>query len=95
MEYFGAYLGGILGCLGGVIGSYFSIKNTNGPLEKSFMVKCVIWGWLAITLFLGLMYILPHPYRYFLWIPYGICLPLGIRFCNRRQQEIRASETTE
>lgn len=32
-------IGGIFGISGGVIGTYFSIKNTNGPKERSFIIK--------------------------------------------------------
>jgi len=85
--------GGIIGLIGGIIGTYFSIKNTNGPREHAFMVKAGIVCWIAIILFLGLMFALPNPYRYFLWIPYAILLPLGIVFCNRTQQKIRKEES--
>jgi len=43
--------------------------------------------------FLGLMFTLPNPYRYFLWIPYGIVLPLAIITVNRKQQKIRQDES--
>jgi hypothetical protein len=39
------------------------------------------------------MIALPNPYRYFLWIPYGILLPLGIIKGNRIQQKIRNEES--
>ncbi len=87
------WFGGVLGFLGGAIGTYFSIKNTNGPREKSFMVKCAVVGWIAIIIFLVLMSVLPNPYKYLLWIPYGILLPIGIRYGNRKQQGIRESES--
>ena len=38
------------------------------------------------------MFLLPDPYRYLLWIPCGVALPLGIRFGNRRQSLIREGE---
>lgn len=93
LGWLGGILGGILGLLGGAIGTYFSIKNTNGPREKSFMVKCAVVGWIAIIFFLVLMFVLPNPYKHLLWIPYGILLPIGIRYGNRKQQEIRESES--
>ena len=37
----GGILGSVLGCAGGAIGTYFSVKNTNGPLERRFMVR--VW----------------------------------------------------
>ena len=92
MAWVGAILGSVLGIIGGVIGAYFSIKNTNGPKEKSFMRKSAIVSGLAIILFLFLFFIIPFPYRFLLFVPYGIILPIGIIYLNRKQQEIRKSE---
>jgi len=91
------WIGGIVGCIiglaGGVVGSYFSIKNTKGPRERAFMIKSTIVCWIAIMIFLGLLLALPNPYRNFMWIPYSILLPLGIIYGNRRQLAIRQSES--
>lgn len=95
LAWAGGILGGVLGLLGGAVGTYFSIKNTNGPMEKSFMVKCAVITWIAIAIFLALMIILPSPYRFVLWVPYGIILPFGIRYGNRKQQEIREYESRQ
>lgn len=91
--WIGGIIGGVIGLIGGIIGTYFSIKNTNGPRERAFMVKAGVVCWMAIFLFLGLMFALPTPYRYFVWVPYSILLPLGIRFGNRTQQRIRREES--
>lgn len=89
----GGIIGGVIGIGGGVIGTYFSITNTNGPLERTFMVKASVIGWVAITIFIVLMLILPQPYNYLMWIPYGILLPLGIVRCNKRLAELRQCES--
>ena len=91
----GAILGGALGVAGGVIGTYFSIKNTKGPMERAFMVKASVVTWAAVVVFVGLMFLLPSPYRYLLWIPYGILLPLGILKMNKRLAEIRNAERVD
>jgi hypothetical protein len=86
-------LGGCaLGVLGGVVGTYFSIKNTDGPRERRFMVQFAIVAWVAVTAFLVGLLMLPRPYNFLMWIPYGIALPLGIAWCNRRQRAIRSEE---
>ena len=54
------------------------------------MIKACVIGWVGILLFLGLMFVLPNPYRYYLWIPYGILLPLAIVKGNRKQKKIEA-----
>ena len=87
--WIGGIAGGILGLAGGIVGTYFSIKRTNGPLERSFMIKSATVCWIAILIFLGLLLGLPNPYRFLMWIPYSILLPLGIIFGNWTQQAIR------
>ena len=91
----GAILGGVLGVAGGAIGTYFSIKNTKGPIERAFMIQASVIAWVAVVLFVGLMFLLPSPYRYLLWIPYGILLPFGIMKVNKRLAEIRNSERVD
>lgn len=89
----GAIVGSVVGFAGGLFGTYCSIKHTNGPRERAFMIKMSVIGWIAIFIFLGLMFVLPSHIRHFLWIPYGILLPLAIITLNRRQQEIRQQES--
>ena len=91
----GGLIGGIGGAVGGIIGTYCSIKNTNGPRERRFMIKAGIVCWIGIIIFLLLLCLLPKPYNFFLWIPYGILLPLGIVKGNKAQQRIRQEEAAE
>jgi len=51
--------------------------------------------WVAGIAFLTLMFLMPVPWRFLLWIPYGILLPFGIIFGNRSQQRIRKEEGRE
>lgn len=92
---FGIMAMAFLGLMGGLIGAYFSIKNTNGPRERAFMLKVSIVAMVAVSVFVGLLYVLPNPYRFFLWVPYAILLPLSIVSCNRTQQRIRLEESQE
>ena len=88
----GGIIGGTLGLAGGAIGTYASIKNTAGPRERQFMVRAAIAAWVGVTLFLVLLFVLPSPYRWLIWIPYGLALPLAILSLNRKQQAIRLEE---
>jgi len=81
-----------LGVLGGAIGTYFSIKNTSGPRERAFMIRVSIFTWIAVSIFVAALMLLPKPYNWLLWIPYGIALPLTIIRWNKRQMEIRNEE---
>ena len=89
----GGIVGAVIGLLGGAFGTYCSVKNTKGPRERAFMIKASLVCWLAVILLLTLSLALPPPYRYFLWIPYVILLPVGILSCNRTQQRIRQEES--
>lgn len=88
----GGILGVIIGTIGGAIGTYASIKNTNGPQEKFFMIKVAIVFWIAAVIFVSLLMLLPKPYNFLLWIPYGIALPLSIIYINKKQNSIRENE---
>lgn len=88
----GGIIGGGIGLAGGVIGTYFSIRNTRGPRERTFMFKVSAIAWIVVPLFLVGLLMLPKPYNWFLWLPYGIALPLSIRWCNQRQLKIRAED---
>ena len=88
----GGIAGGVIGLIGGLVGTCASIRNTSGPRERAFTVKASIIGWIAGLIFLALL-LLPSPWRFFLWLPYGILLPLGIIKWNKTQQRIRTEES--
>lgn len=91
----GAIVGGVMGLAGSAFGTWCSVRQTHGPRERAFMVRCAIVWWLAGLLFVTLMFVLPALYRWLLWIPYAILLPLGITYGNRRQQAIREAEAAD
>ena len=84
-------IGAIVGVTGGLIGTYASISNVQSPREKRFMFYCAAGVWLSILLFLVLLLLIPQPYNWFVWIPYGILLALAIVVMSRKQTEIRRS----
>ena len=90
-------IGGIIGCIigliGGIIGTYFSIHNTFGPRERAFTIRASMIGWIIGVIFLALLILLPNPWRFMVWIPYGIILPIGIINWNKTQQKIRQEES--
>jgi hypothetical protein len=91
--WLGGILGAAIGLLGGVAGTYFTIKNARGPRERAFVIRAAIVSWVLVLAFLGAMLILPSPLRYWLWLPCGILLPLGVLWWNRRQSRIRREES--
>jgi hypothetical protein len=95
MGWYGGMAGGAIGVMGGLLGTAVSIINARSPAERSFVIRAAVVVWACMVAFLLGLWLLPTPYRFLMWIPYSILLPLGIRYGNRRQEEIRRGETTE
>ncbi len=93
----GGWIGGIagaaMGLLGGVIGTYFSIKNTSGPRERAFMIKAAILCWVFVGLFCAGMWLIPSWYKMLLVVPYVAILLFCIRWGNATQSRIRREES--
>ena len=89
--FVGAIIGSLIGIAGGWIGTYFSIKNTKGPLERAFMIRSAITCWFGVGGFLAVLVFVPRA-RIWIWILYGIMLSLGIRYMNAKQAAIRREE---
>ena len=89
----GGIVGTVIGVIGGLIGTYFGIKNTNGPRERAFVICAAIVCWVGVGGLLSVIVLLPRA-RLWVWIPYCILLPLGIRYGNRKQMAIRRQEQT-
>lgn len=85
----GGLIGSLVGIAGGLFGTYMSVKNTNSPAERAFMVRVAIVAWVVISVFIALFLLLPDPWRHLLWLPYGLLLPVSILWVNRRQAQFR------
>ena len=88
----GAIVGCVIGLIGGMIGTHMSIKNTNGPKERAFMIRGAVWFWIGAIVFLTLLLTIPRPYNFLVWLPYGIALPLAIITINKKQARLRQEE---
>ncbi|MFW5857567.1 MAG: hypothetical protein ACOCX4_06800 [Planctomycetota bacterium] len=88
----GGILGGVIGLAGGLAGAWCSIRNTNGPRERAFMIRLSILFWGVLSVLLALLFVLETPYRFLVWVPFSIFLPLAIVYGNRRQAAIRREE---
>ncbi|MHC4456428.1 MAG: RNA polymerase sigma factor [Planctomycetota bacterium] len=104
---FGAVLGPILGLLGGLFGSWMSIKHTKSTRERWFMIKFALLVWcevtlsfLAIVLFMILMLKGLVAKKVYWWVfgsvmtAHFIFLVPAIIWANRRQQQIQKEDGT-
>ncbi|MBD3217313.1 MAG: hypothetical protein GF310_03490 [candidate division Zixibacteria bacterium] len=89
----GGILGGTIGLLGAVYGTYCSVKRAQTAKERHFILKAAALMTLALAAFLILLLTLESPWRFLLWGAYGIALPLGIVYINKKQQAIRQEES--
>lgn len=85
-------LGSAVGVFGGIVGTVMAFRSARGPKERGFVVRTAFLAWLAIGVFIGCLILLPHPVRHVMWVPYGILLPLGIRYWNTEQAHIRRAD---
>lgn len=88
----GAFGGAAIGVLGGVVGTYFTIRNTHGPRERAFVVRACVVCCLACAAFVTALLVTPMPYRALVWLPFMLALPLAVRAWNRKQATIRREE---
>jgi MFS family permease len=89
----GAIAGTAVGVLGGIVGTYLSIKNTRGSRERALAVRASLLCWALVIAFGVGMWLIPHPQRHWLWLPYAILLTVGIVAWNRRWLQIRHQES--
>ena len=96
---FGGWIGGIvgggMGVLGGLSGTYCTIKNTRGPQERAFAIKVSIIGWMLVLAFVSAMLLIPTWHKHLLWMPYAVLRIWGIRAWNKTQLRIRNDESTD
>lgn len=89
----GGILGSAIGLAGGIVGTYFSIRNADGPLERRLIYKFAVAMWVAICLFLIGIFLFPVPYNHLLWIPYGFTLSMAIRRYNQTLARVRSQNS--
>ena len=88
-------IGGIIGILGGILGTALAIVSTQGPKERAFVVKVAAIVWLVVSLYVGLLWITPSPYRWLLVGVYIVGMLIGVRKLRKKHTEIRRLESGE
>lgn len=69
----------------------FSIRNTNSPRERPFVIHAAILVWLALGLVALAVFYLPT-LRVWVWVPICVMVVVGVPVWNRRQEMIRRAE---
>ncbi len=59
----GGIAGGVIGLAGAAIGTYFNIRNTSGPVERTLAVRLAVlcFAWVAVSCTLG--FLMPRPWN--------------------------------
>jgi len=87
--------GAVIGLLGGLLGTYFGIKYTKTPAERSFMIKASIAMWAGIIVLVGiplalaLAQLIPQWVYWICFIVFFVLLGPAIYYSNKRQSELR------
>lgn len=85
----GAIAGSVAGILGAALGTYAGLRNATSSLERRYLIRCTVALSIGIGMFLAMLFLAPPPYRWLLWIPYAIALPLALLACGRQLTRIR------
>ena len=91
--WIGGIVGSGIGVLGGVFGTYCSLKATKPGPERRLMIRWSVAMWIGVTAFVAAMLLLPNPYRWLMWIPYAPSLMWAINRCNRDLARVRAESS--
>ena len=91
----GAIVGGVIGVVGGLFGTYLFVKNTVSRRERAFAIKASVILWIVLIAFLAAMLLIPTWHKQLLWIPFAIFLAIWIPMVNKTQTRIRGEEEAD
>jgi hypothetical protein len=52
--------GGVIGLMGAGVGTFFSIRNADGPRERALMLRLAALGWLWVAALTGWLLLAPR-----------------------------------
>ncbi|MFH0908279.1 MAG: hypothetical protein V1929_05920 [bacterium] len=90
-----AVIGGVVmgaAFLGGIVATYYNMRNAIGPKEKAFVVQVCAVTWLIVLSMLLFAYFLPSPHRFVVAGIYLIICPLLVFRWTNKHQLIRMIE---
>ena len=80
--------------MGGVFGTYMSIKSAKGPRERAYIIRASWICWTGITVFLLALFLIPRPWNFGMWLIYAPALVWFIRSTNQGQAIARGEDAS-
>lgn len=77
---------------GGIVATYYNVRNVSGPKERVFVVQVCTVSWLIVLSLLLFAYFLPSPHRFVVAGLYLIVCPLMVFRWTNKHQLIRMIE---
>ncbi len=81
--------------LGAAVATAFSVASARGPREHRFVVRSNLGAWGLLLVMLTLLYLLPAPWCYVVFLPYFVHVPVALYLMVRHQLGIRLEEHGE
>ena len=78
--------------LGGVVATYYNVRNVSGPKERVFVIQVCTVSWMIVVSLLLFAYFLPSPHRFVVAGLYLIICPLMVYRWTNKHQLIRMIE---
>jgi hypothetical protein len=105
IPFLAIWIGPIIGLMGGIFGTAQSIRATQTPRERRFMVRMSVIVWIYVIVAMGVLFSVMHlsqRYRWSMktslvvqssfWLAYCVALVVMILKMNRRHREVRVEE---
>ena len=78
--------------LGGVVATYYNVRNVSGPKERAFVIQVCTVSWLIVLSLLLFAYFLPSPHRFIVAGLYLVVCPMMVYRWTNKHQLIRMIE---
>jgi peptidoglycan/LPS O-acetylase OafA/YrhL len=86
---------GMLLLVGGAVGTVCTVRRARGPRERNVLLWACIAAWIAAVSFIAGVMIIPRPFGVLLWLPYAVCVPLGVSLSRRACRHAREKDGTD
>ena len=88
--WIGGLLGDTIGLIGGIHGTWSSLRHAKPGPEREFLKRAAVGAWALAILFVAGFFFVPHPWSSLLWILFGVLLFVAVIRLNRTHARIRA-----